>query len=237
MLSKSNWFFNEQEHSGVDYSDPTQAAEYDNHHEKFRDYQKDAEKIINRLGLGPESTVIDMGAGTGAFTLHAARRCKQIYAVDVAQAMLARCQAKADAAGLTNIQFCHGGFLTYEHTSEPVDAVVSVAVLHHLPDFWKLVGLRRVTDMLKIGGMFYLFDVVFPSDIDGIAVQFDTWIRSIEQSVGSAFAREVEVHIREEHSTCAWIMEGLLERAGLQILSAEYGASFGTTYLCCKPNS
>jgi cyclopropane fatty-acyl-phospholipid synthase-like methyltransferase len=229
------WFYDEMNHSGVDYSDPAQAAEYDRHHQKFRDYQKDAERILNRLGLGPESTVIDMGAGTGAFALHAAQRCKQVYAVDVSPAMLACCQAKAESAGLTNIQFCHGGFLTYEHMSDPVDAIVSVAVLHHLPDFWKLVGLQRIADMLKAGGMFYLFDVVFPSDITGIGDQFDQWIQSIEDTVGPTFAREVETHIRDEHSTCAWIMEGLLERAGLRIQNAEYTDSFGATYICIKP--
>jgi putative AdoMet-dependent methyltransferase len=235
VITKPNWFYDEMKHCGVDYSDPAQAAEYDRHHEKFRNYQKDAEVILNRLGLGPEHSVIDMGAGTGAFTLHAAQRCKRVYAVDVSQAMLAYCRAKAEAAGLKNILFCHGGFLTYEHTSEPVDAVVSVAVLHHLPDFWKLVALQRVADMLKTGGMFYLFDVVFPSNINGYAAQFDHWVHSIERSVGAVFAREVETHIRDEYSTCAWIMEGLIERAGLRIKSAEYSDSFGSTYLCVKP--
>jgi len=235
MPSKPRWFYDEMEHPGVDYSDPTQAEAYDHNHEKFRNYQKDAEAIINRLGLGPQHTIIDMGAGTGAFALHAARHCKRVYAVDVSPAMLARCQTKAEAAGLKNIRFCHGGFLSYEHTSDPVDAVISVAVLHHLPDFWKLVGLRRVTDMLKTGGMFYLFDVVFPSDLQGYAAEFEHWIQAVEHTVGAPFAREVETHIREEYSTCAWIMEGLLERAGLRIKSAEYGDSFGTTYLCIKP--
>lgn len=232
---KPGWYYDEMKHPGVDYSDPAQVAVYDRHHEQFRNYQKDAEVILNRLGLGPEHAILDMGAGTGAFTLHAARRCQRVYAVDVSQAMLDYCRAKASAAGLDNIIFCHGGFLTYEHTAEPVDAVVSVAVLHHLPDFWKLVGLKRTVDILKAGGQFYLFDVVFPSDISECAAQFDDWIQSVERSIGPAFAREAETHIQDEYSTCAWIMEGMLERAGLRIESAEYSNNFGATYVCLKP--
>ena len=60
--------------------------------------------------------------------------------------------------------YCHGGFLTYEHEAEPADAMVSIAALHHLPDFWKLVGLTRAAEMLKAGGGFFLFDIVFPSE-------------------------------------------------------------------------
>jgi SAM-dependent methyltransferase len=77
-----------------------------------------------------------MGCGTGAFALHAAPYYRKIYAVDIARAMLGRARRKARKAGLTNIEFRRGGFLTYEHADDPVDAVVSVLALHHLPDFW-----------------------------------------------------------------------------------------------------
>jgi putative AdoMet-dependent methyltransferase len=62
MKDRPAWFFDEMKHAGVDYSDPTQVAVYDSRHQKFRDYQKDAEAIINTLKLGQERTVLDMGA-------------------------------------------------------------------------------------------------------------------------------------------------------------------------------
>jgi cyclopropane fatty-acyl-phospholipid synthase-like methyltransferase len=223
-------------HSGVDYSDLAQVQAYDEKHQKFRDYEKASQAIIDRLGLGPGDTVIDMGAGTGAFALYAARTCKTVYAVDVSQAMVDYARQKAQKAGLKNIVFCHGGFLTYEHAAEPADAFVSVAVLHHLPDFWKLVGLRRANEMLKPGGRLFLFDVVFPSDIAGYEARFDDWISSFARNVGPDFAVEAETHIRDEHSTYAWIMEGLLERTGFSIDSAEYADGFNATYICTKKN-
>jgi cyclopropane fatty-acyl-phospholipid synthase-like methyltransferase len=233
-MAKRRWFYNEMKHSGVDYTDTAQVQAYDLRHQRFRDYQKAATVIIEKLGLGSEHTVIDMGAGTGAFTLYAAPKCKHIYAVDVSQPMLDYSRQKAEQLGLQNTTFCHGGFLTYEHQAEPVDAMVSVAVLHHLPDFWKLVGLQRAANMLKPGGRLFLFDVVFPSDLTGYEARFDGWIQSMAEKVGAEFAAEAETHIRDEYSTFDWTMEGLLNRAGFRIDQAEYMGGFGATYLCSK---
>jgi putative AdoMet-dependent methyltransferase len=234
MMTMPKWYYNEMKHSGVDYADAAQIQAYDARHQRFRDYKKGSAVIIGKLGLGSEHTVIDMGAGTGAFALNAAPKCKHVYAVDVSQAMLDYSRQKAEEMGLQNITFCHGGFLTYEHRSEPADAMVSVAVLHHLPDFWKLVGLQRAASMLKTGGRLFLFDVVFPSDIAGYEARFDGWIRSMAEKVGAEFAAEAETHIRDEYSTFDWIMEGFLKSAGFQIDQAEYTDGFSAAYLCTK---
>jgi putative AdoMet-dependent methyltransferase len=50
--------------------------------------------------------------------------------------------------------------------------------------------------------------------------------------VGEKFAAEVETHIRDEHSTFDWIMEGMLSRAGFRIDQADYVSGFGAAYLC-----
>lgn len=234
MTNKPNWFYDEMQHAGVDYSDPAQVEVFDSRHQKFRDYQKGTEAIINLLGLDSMHTVIDMGAGTGAFALHAAPFCKTIYAVDVSAVMLDYTRQKAARAGLTNIVFCHGGFLTYDHQAEPAEAMVSVAALHHLPDFWKQVGLRRAAKMLKLGGRLYLFDVVFPGEMTNYTARFDGWVGQMAQAVGPEFAAEVESHLRDEYSTYDWVMEGFLVRAGFHIDSVTYDDNFGATYLCTK---
>ena len=230
--AKPNWFYDEFKHSGVDYADPDQVAVYDQRHQRFRNYKKFAEAVMALLDLGPDATVIDLGAGTGAFSLNAAPSYRTIYAVDVSEAMLAYTRQKAEKAGLSNIVFCKGGFLTYEPAT-PVDAVVSSAVLHHLPDMWKWAGLLNVANMLKPGGKFYLSDVVFPVIEDYVAL-FSGWVDSFFEKVGPEFAGEVEIHIRDEFSTFDWVMEGLLHRAGFHIDSADYNDGFGATYLCTK---
>jgi putative AdoMet-dependent methyltransferase len=233
MPARPNWYYNELKHCGVDYSDAAQAAVYDERHQKFRDYRQQAEAIITAVGICPEHTVIDMGAGTGAFALYAAPFCRTVYAVDVSPIMLDHARRKAEQAGLTNIVFCPGGFLTYEHQAAPADVLVSVAVLHHLPDFWKLVALRRAAQMLAPGGRFYLFDIVFPS-VPDLDARIDAWLASMVAAVGPEFAAEIESHLRDEYSTYDWAMEALLQRAGFRIDSADYAAGFNATYLCTK---
>jgi putative AdoMet-dependent methyltransferase len=234
VTPKPLWFYDELKHAGVDYSDPAQVQVYDERHRKFRDYQKGADAILQALGFGTPPAVIDMGCGTGAFALYAAPRCQRIYAVDVSPAMLAYTRQKAEQAGLDNIVFCQGGFLTYSHEAAPADAVVSTAVLHHLPDFWKQIGLRRMAPMLKPGGRLYLFDVVFPADLPDYARQFDAFVEGMTKSVGPEFGAEAETHLRDEYSTYDWVLEGFLARAGFQIDSAQHDQGFGTAYVCTK---
>ena len=161
MLNIPEWTYDELKQTGVDYSSIEEVQRYDDMHRKFRDYEKHSLEIIELLKLDSYSTVIDMGAGTGAFTFHAAKHCRKVYAVDVSPAMLNFCRKKCEEMGLSNVSYCHGGFLTYDHKAELADAMVSIVSLHHLPDFWKLVGLRRAARMLKAGGKFFCLILCF----------------------------------------------------------------------------
>lgn len=127
--------------------------------------------------------------------------------------MLEYCQRKCEEMRFSNVLYCHGGFLMYNPDAEPADAMVSIAALHHLLDFWKLVALRRAAAMLKVGWRFFLLDIVFPSEAD-LEDQINAWVRSTALQSGPELAAEAEIHIREEYRTYDWIMEGLLERAG-----------------------
>ncbi len=212
-----SWQYDERAKAGVDYADQAIAAKYDQGHAKFRDFEKDARLIMQRLDLKPEHKIIDFGCGTGAFAIPAARSCRKVYAVDISQAMLDRCEEKARTAGIANIETCRAGFLTYEHRGAPADAIVSVAALHHLPDFWKAVALRRMYHMLKPGGKLYLFDVVFSFPVESCRSELDNWVNEMYETAGRAMAEETVIHILEEYSTFDWIMEGMLERAGFRI--------------------
>jgi putative AdoMet-dependent methyltransferase len=228
------WQYDERKPCGVNYNNTWHARSYDRCHRKFRDYEAEGEDIIAALGLTRNHVVIDMGCGTGAFVIHAAKHFKKVFAVDISKAMLKRARRKARKAELDNIEFCDGGFLTYEHTAEPVDAVVSVAALHHLPDFWKVIGLRRLVAMVKPGGKLYIRDVVFSFDPERYKYSIKAYIQMIVNHTFPAMEREVETHFRQEYSTFGWIMEGMLEKAGLQIESADYKDKYFAAYLCTK---
>ena len=228
------WRYNEMKPCGANFHSFFTARAYDRYHQTFRDYRKETEQIVTTLGLDSSATVLDMGCGTGAFAIHAAPHYRKVYAVDVAKAMLCCARRKARKAGLTNIEFRRGGFLTYEHTDEPVDAIVSVVALHHLPDFWKLVGLYRLASMLKPDGRLCLFDVVFSFDVSRHVSSIERFVERMSIRTTPGGGRAAQTHVREEYSTCGWIMEGLLERAGFQIDDADYRDEFLAAYLCTK---
>ena len=234
MTEQPSWQRDEMRQVGTDYADPAEVAAYEARHRSFRNVEEENERVVRALGLDARSTVIDMGAGIGFFALEAARRCAEVHAVDVSEAMLAYARGKAEAEGLTNIRFHHAGFLTYAHEGDPVDAVVSTAVLHHLPDFWKFVALSRLQTMLKRSGRLLLRDLVFPSDADDATVVLDEAVRQAADHVGEHMAAEFATHFREEFSTFDWIMEGLLARAGFVVEEIESGQTGRglTTYLC-----
>ncbi|RJQ31585.1 MAG: class I SAM-dependent methyltransferase [Peptococcaceae bacterium] len=122
--------------------------------------------MISCLGLTSNQTIIEFGTGTGDFALEAAQCCARVFAIDISPAMLNFTRRKAELRGIKNIEFHQAGFLTYDHHGEPLDAVVSQLALHHLPDFWKMIALKRIFAMLKEGGKFYLRDVVYSFPVD-----------------------------------------------------------------------
>jgi putative AdoMet-dependent methyltransferase len=228
------WRYNEMKPCGYNYNSMILARVYDTYHRMFRDYKHEAEAIVATLDCDPSATVIDMGCGTGAFALHAAPHYRTVYAVDVSKAMLRRAAKQARKSGLKNIEFCHGGFLTYEHDADPVDAVSTVAALHHLPDVWKLVGLLRLASMLKPQGKLFLFDVVFSFDVTQHESNMKRFIQTMSVEIGPNGRSESETHLRDEFSTYDWIMESLLEKAGFEVQKADYRSPFLAGYLCTK---
>lgn len=232
MTTGPSWQYDETQQVGADFTSIEVVADYDAKHRKFRNVDEENAAIIHSLQLQPHHIVADFGCGTGAFAIQAALQCAQVYAVDVSKVMLQYARQRADAQRLTNIVFCHGGFLTYEHRGSPFDAISSTAALHHLPDFWKQVGLNRLSAMLREGGRLYLMDVVF-SDRD-YARNIERWLAKFESQVGADMGADSRRHVRQEHSTFTWIMEGILERAGLRIDEKTYHEGVFAAYVCTK---
>ncbi|MDD5615106.1 MAG: methyltransferase domain-containing protein [Candidatus Methanoperedens sp.] len=228
------WHYDEMKQVGTDYADAKEVEAYDARMRKIRDIRSETEKILDSLHITKDRTLLEIGCGTGEFTIAAAGRCKNIIAADVSLPMLEFARQKAKKKNVKNIEFHNAGFLTYEHSGEPVDAVVSQLALHHLPDFWKLIALRRICALLKQGGRFYLKDTVYTFDINNYEDFFNRFIEFFRETAGNEMAVDAETAVREEYSTLGWIMEGLLERAGFNIDKKEYFEGFMAVYECTK---
>ncbi len=228
----STWQYDEFKQVGKDYSMPDEVEVYDSRHSDFRDIEEESNQVLDTLEIGEKDILIDFGSGTGIFALQAARRCAKVYAVDVSQAMIDHAQRKATEENVANIEFHHGGFLTYNHDGPAVDCIVTTFAFHHLPDLWKGIALNRIHGMLKPGGQLFIHDAIIEEKqaLENIA----TLIEKLADAGGNFLKQDAEEHFKEEFSTYDWIMDGLLTRAGFKIKSKDIQDGVIGTYCCIK---
>ena len=72
-----------------------------------RDQRLQVDRVMDILGLGPEKSVADIGAGSGWFTIRAARRVAQggvVYAVDINPEAMNYIQKRAQKEALGNVK-------------------------------------------------------------------------------------------------------------------------------------
>lgn len=132
------------------------------------------------------------------------------------------------------VECAEAGFLTYEHVGEPPDVVYSRNALHHLPDAWKVVALRRVARLLRQGGTFVLRDIVYSCAPEAFDDMLEAWFSNAAADSAAGWTRaELEEHVRTEHSTFNWLLEPMLERAGFEIRDCWYSDSRSyARYVC-----
>ena len=229
-MRTAGWVPDELAMAGRENLDPAHVARYDGK----MDADAAAEvALLADLGLGAASTVVEFGPGAGQFTIAAAPRCAKVIAVDVSPPMLARLREKLAAARLANVELVEGGFLSYAHQGGPADFVYSRFALHHLPDVWKAMALQRVRAMLRPGGVFRLWDVVYDFPLAEAAERFEAWCALGGEVVDGEWSRaEMEEHVRDEHSTFSWLLEPMLAQAGFEIAEVVRSADrFEAKYL------
>lgn len=116
-----------------------------------------AQAMLARLPLAPDATVLDFGAGTGLLTLQLLPHVARVLAVDTSAGMLDVLRGKLAAAGVTQVECVLADLEARPWDREPVDAVVSSMVLHHLGDVSLAVG--RLVAAVKPGGWLALADL------------------------------------------------------------------------------
>jgi SAM-dependent methyltransferase len=225
------WLLDELAHAGPEHLDPEFVAGYERK-QGHPDPGEDLDVLAGH-GLDGGSTLVDLGAGTGWFSLAAARRFGQVTAVDVSPAMLAVVRGRAAAAGLENLACVQAGFLSYRHAGPPADGVYTRNALHQLPDFWKALALDRIARLLRPGGVLRLRDLIYDFGPAEAGVVLGRWLDGAPTDPGRGYTREdLAAHIRGEHSTFRWLLEPMLEAAGFEVLEAGFQGSVYGAYTC-----
>ncbi len=115
------------------------------------------DNLIERSGVKPGMIVVDLGCGSGAFTLFVARAVGEqgkVYAVDIQPAMLKQLEHKLAKAGnqdIKNIELKQANAYDLPFEENSIDLVYMVTVLPEIPDRGR--ALREVRRVLKPGGI------------------------------------------------------------------------------------
>ena len=224
-MSPPGWYPVEREHAGPEHLDPDYVAAYDAKTQLDLD---EALALLRRHGLGQDTTLVDLGCGTGLLAAAAASEAGRVVGVDPSPAMLevARCRSEA-------VEWIEAGFLTYEHQGEPPHLVHSRNSLHHLPDFWKGLALSRIRDLLAPAGVLVLRDLAYDFEPAEAGRRIEEWLARAAPSPAEGWTRaELETHVQDEHSTFSWLLAALLEHAGFEIVERDVRSGIYATYVC-----
>lgn len=107
---------------------------------------------VTRTYFRPDMEVLEFGCGTGSTAVAQAPYVKHIRAIDISAKMLAIAQAKADAAGITNVTFEQAAIDDLNVPDGRYDAVMGHSILHLVAD--RDAVIAKVFRMLKPGGVF-----------------------------------------------------------------------------------
>jgi ubiquinone/menaquinone biosynthesis C-methylase UbiE len=119
-------------------------------------YTREMRRLIDRAVIEGDR-VLDLEAGTGLGTLHAARKAKQVVAIDLSADMIARLKKKARREGLTNIE-CLAGSFPRDHGGERTYSVVfSSFAIVHWPREARGELYRKIFSVLEPAGRLALF--------------------------------------------------------------------------------
>ena len=121
--------------------------------------------------------VLDCAAGTGEFSLAAAKRAGSVLCTDQSEAMLARARKKAAMRGLSNLQFARRDITALSDPDGSFDAVIAANVLHLLPQ--PEVAVRELWRVVAPGGR-----LILPTYLQGEAGAAYGSMIKIYQGVG-----------------------------------------------------
>ena len=161
--------------------------------------------------LDPHGRVLEIGAGTGIFTLDLARHCREVVAVDISPRMLAILEDKARREGIANITPVSGNVETLD-LQGPFSVICAFSALEYLADLPGL--LKRLTPMLEPGGRLYFITArrslfrLFPQL--GNAMRQGLWLkarsrREFKAMLAADFELETSAHLLK-----SWVSGGML---------------------------
>lgn len=124
---------------------------------KERKEQQDPEKIINLLGLKKSDIVVDLGCGTGYFSVPISNKVNKVYSIDIQQEMLDYLLQKIQTQQISNIEVLLSKDVNkIPLRNESVTVLLTVNTLHEFQDIQQMI--REIGRVLKSNGKAAIID-------------------------------------------------------------------------------
>ena len=117
-------------------------------------YNQANERILELTAAqcGASDTVLDLGCGTGIFTVALAKRTRSVLAADFSENMLGTARRKARALELTNVTWTRADVTSLDLGPAQFDVVTAFNIFQYIRDPSAL--LPNIRELLKPGGRF-----------------------------------------------------------------------------------
>lgn len=116
----------------------TTAAGYDQHLSRpfisrIRRQEAQAVRELISAHAGPGDTALEVGPGTGFYTMMLAERVRRVTAIEDSRTMAEILSRRLEAEGVENVSVRHADFLTFAD-DEAFDVVMAIGVLDYIPE-------------------------------------------------------------------------------------------------------
>lgn len=177
-------------------------------------------KAITREHLRPDSSVLEIGCGTGSLALELSAAAGHIHAMDISGEMIRIANQKKDALAVTNVTFHQGtldGSTPFE--SAQFDAVWAYSILHLVDD--RRRTLQTSFELLKPGGTFISSNVC----LGGTWVPYGALI-----AVMHWFGKAPVVHLYDRDT----IMREIREAGFVEVEAKNVGADYRVAFIVAQ---
>jgi ubiquinone/menaquinone biosynthesis C-methylase UbiE len=152
-----------------------------------RDQKLQVERVMDILGIHPGSNVADIGAGSGWFTVRAAKRAGEhgtVYAVDINPEAISYIDDRVRREGIHNVKTIPGAADSPKLPDNSVDAVLILKTYHEIAEPVRL--LENLRPALRTGARIGIIDRNGNGEDHGIQQNV------VEKEAGAAGYRVIE---------------------------------------------
>ena len=109
------------------------------------------EVLVSQMPIQNHHTLLDVGAGSGFFTLPMAEKTSnKVYAMDPDKRMLSVIEAKAKEKGLHNVELLQETIEQLSLQNDSIDFVMASLILHEVKSL--SFALTKIFEVLSVGG-------------------------------------------------------------------------------------